>query len=136
MDADGQHLVSDIGVLLSRLQQCDLLIGSRRENMSDMPALRQFVNKVTSLVMSVLSRKRISDVQSGFRLINLRIFDRVKLKTRNFQTESELVYMAIKTGYTVNCVPVTTVYNGQASHIMPVRDTLRFIAMAVRFLWD
>ncbi len=135
IDADGQHRVFDIPQFLKTKDEYDLVIGMRLKNSPDMPFIRRMVNRTTSLVISLLSKKYIPDVQSGFRLIDLKIFEKVKLKTKNFQTESELVYKAIKNGYRVGFVPITTLYNNERSYIMPLYDTVRFINMAVRFLW-
>ncbi|MEO0096278.1 MAG: glycosyltransferase family 2 protein [candidate division WOR-3 bacterium] len=135
IDADGQHRVSDIQKFLKKEDEYELVIGMRLKNSPDMPFIRRIVNRTTSLVISLFSRKYIPDVQSGFRLIDLKIFEKVKLKTKNFQTESELVYKAIKNGYRVGFVPITTLYNNERSYIMPLYDTVRFINMAVRFLW-
>ncbi|MGB9720339.1 MAG: glycosyltransferase family 2 protein [bacterium] len=135
MDADGQHQVSEVRKFLKFTEDYDLIIGVRLKNSPDMPFLRMLVNRITSLVISLLSKKYIPDVQSGYRLINLKIFDTIELKTKNFQTESELVYRAIRNGFRIGFVPITTLYNSEKSYIMPIIDTLRFVNMAVRFLW-
>ncbi len=135
LDADGQHRVADIKKFLKIKDRYDLIIGMRLQNSPDMPFIRWLVNRVTSLVISLLSKKYIPDVQSGFRLLDLKIFNRITLKTKNFQTESELVYKAVKNGYRVGFVPIITLYDSEKSYIMPVIDTIRFINMAIRFLW-
>ncbi len=135
IDADGQHRVSDIGNFLPFSKEYDLIIGVRLKRRQGMPFIRRVVNRITSLVISLLSKRYIPDVQSGFRLVNLAIFKKVRLRTKNFQTESELAYQVIKRGFRINFVPVSTIYNGGKSYINPVIDTLRFIDMAIRFLW-
>jgi glycosyltransferase involved in cell wall biosynthesis len=135
LDADGQHQVFEFKKFLKYYEDYDLIIGTRLQNSPDMPFLRRIVNRTTSLVISLLSGKYVPDVQSGYRLINLKILNRIPLKTKNFQTESEIVYRAIKNGFRVGYVPITTLYNSERSYIMPLIDTIRFINMAVRFLW-
>jgi len=135
LDADGQHQVQEIKKFLQFCEIFDLVIGIRLKNSPDMPFVRRVVNRITSLVISLLSRNYIPDVQSGYRLVNLEIFKKIKLKTKNFQTESELVFRAIKNHYRVGFVPITTLYNSERSYIIPFIDTIRFINMAVRFLW-
>jgi len=134
LDADGQHRVEEIRNFLELCNGYDLIIGMRRDVLK-MPSLRRLVNRITSLVISVLSQKSIPDVQCGFRYINLRIFERVFLKTNNYQTESEMVFKAIKNDYHIGFIPITTVYNNESSYIHPVIDTIRFIKMAVGLLW-
>ncbi len=135
LDADGQHQVKDIKNFFPVIELYDLVIGTRLKKSTDMPLLRRIVNRITSLVISLLGRNYIPDVQSGFRLVNLEMFKKINLKTKNFQTESELVYRAIKNHYCVGFVPITTLYNSERSYIMPFTDTVRFINMAIRFLW-
>lgn len=135
LDADGQHKPSHVYSFLKFKDHYDLVLGVRCLNSSPMPILRRLVNRTTSLVISLLSKRYIPDVQSGYRLIDLKIFDKVNLKTKNFQTESELVYKTIRHNYQVGFVPITAVYNSEKSYIEPMLDTVRFINMAVRFLW-
>lgn len=134
LDADGQHQVADIKQFLPNREDFDLIIGIRSYDIS-MPLVRRIVNRVTSLVMSVLSSSYIPDVQSGFRFMRLKIMDRIDLRTDNYQTESELVYKVLRRGYRIGFVPVAVQYNDQRSYIRPLRDTIRFIDMALRCLW-
>jgi len=135
IDADGQHQVAEIDNFLKLNHQYDVVIGSRRRDFAPMPVIRRLVNRTTSLVVSLLSDRYIPDVQSGFRLINLKIFDKVFLKTKNFQTESEIACKAIRAGYKIGSIPITAVYADEKSYIIPLTDTMRFVNMAVRFLW-
>lgn len=135
VDADGQHLVDDIKRFLKKCKQYDLVLGVRWYQ-AGMPFIRWLVNRITSLVISVLSRRYIPDVQCGFRFIELNIFDHITLQTNHYQTESELVFKAIRNNYRVGFVPITTIYQAQRSYIKPFIDTLRFIKMSVGLLWQ
>jgi glycosyltransferase involved in cell wall biosynthesis len=135
MDADGQHRVNELNKFLISNGDFDVIIGSRRNDQARMPISRRLTNRTTSLVISLLSNCYIADVQSGYRLIDLKIFDRVRLRTRNFQTESELACKTTRAGYRIGSVPVSSIYGDEASYILPFWDTARFIRMAVGFLW-
>ena len=135
IDADNQHRVSEIENFLKRADVCDLLIGIRKDNIDAMPWPRRMVNRTVSLVVSLLSDRYIPDAQCGFRLIDLRIFDRIILQTDRYQTESELLIKASRSGCKIGFVPITTYYNSSKSYIRPVLDTVRFIRMALRSLW-
>jgi glycosyltransferase involved in cell wall biosynthesis len=134
LDADGQHRVSEIDSLLRDKNYYDIIIGVRQNN-ATMPLLRRGVNRIVSLIVSLLTRQCVCDVQSGFRCINMNIFDRITLKTNNYQTESELVVKALRHGYTIGFVPISTVYDTEKSYINPVVDTARFLRMVVELLW-
>ena len=134
IDADGQHKSSEIGSFLRLKDQYDIIVGYRHD-MDDMPILRRLVNRITSLVISLLSGRHLLDVQCGFRLIDLDIFSRLDLLTNNYQTESEMMVRAARLQYRIGSIPITTVYNKEKSHISPIIDTIRFVKMAVGFLW-
>ena len=134
LDADGQHRVQDIPMLLQHHLEYDMIIGTRVD-VTMMPLLRVLVNRITSLVISLLSQKLIPDVQCGFRYISMQVLRCIRLCTNRYQTESELVCRALRKHYRVGFVKVTTVYDTERSYIDPIFDTVRFIAMAVRLLW-
>jgi glycosyltransferase involved in cell wall biosynthesis len=134
LDADGQHLVIEIARFLEKEATYDMIIGYRRTT-KRMPVLRKLTNRTTSLIISLLSRQYVPDVQCGFRYINLKVFDCVVLRTDNYQTESEMIVKSIRYKFRIGSVPVSTVYKDEESHIRPFIDTLRFVAMAVRFFW-
>ncbi len=134
LDADGQHKAAEMNGFLKDKDKFDMIIGFRY-NMKSMPKLRQLVNRTTSLVVSLLADSHLVDVQCGFRFIDLAIFDRLILRTNNYQTESEMVIKAARLKYRIGSMPITTVYDKEKSHIKPFIDTLRFLMMAVGFLW-
>lgn len=134
IDADGQHRVEDILQLLKCSHMYDVVIGAR-DDVETMPYIRWLVNRITSLVISVLAGLSIPDVQCGLRYIGMNVLHSITLHTDRYQSESELVYKAIRHQFSVGFVSVTTVYDKETSYIHPVFDTIRFIIMAVRFLW-
>jgi glycosyltransferase involved in cell wall biosynthesis len=134
LDADGQHRIQDIPLLLAQKHEYDMVIGTRSD-VTVMPSLRLLVNRITSLVISIMSRARIPDVQCGFRYISMPVLKCIRLRTNHYQTESELVYRAFRRRFRVGFVKVATLYDTERSYIDPMIDTLRFIVMAVRLLW-
>jgi glycosyltransferase involved in cell wall biosynthesis len=135
IDADSQHKVSDVDAFLKVNGRYDITIGERTDILSNMPLDRLLTNRTVNLVVSLLSGVRTTDVQCGFRYVDLKIFDDVCLRTNNYQTESEMVIRAARSRYKIGFVPVSTVYAGEKSYINPLLDTWRFMNMAVRFLW-
>jgi glycosyltransferase involved in cell wall biosynthesis len=135
IDADAQHRVSETDAFLKLNGHYDMIIGERTDILSAMPLDRMVTNRTVNLVVSLLSGVRTTDVQCGFRYVDLKIFDKVQLRTNNYQTESEMVIRAARNKYKIGFVPVTTIYAGEKSYINPLLDTWRFINMAVRFLW-
>ncbi|MBN2380704.1 glycosyltransferase family 2 protein [candidate division WOR-3 bacterium] len=136
MDADTQHDVREAQRFLNLdPSRFDVAIGTRRHDMAGMPPDRWFVNRLTSMVLSVFGgRKPVTDSQCGFRLISAKALGKIPLRTNHFDTESELVARALHAGIRVTEVPITTLYTSPRSHINPLLDTLRFIRLCFRYL--
>ncbi|MCU0651262.1 MAG: glycosyltransferase family 2 protein [Candidatus Omnitrophica bacterium] len=128
MDGDGQHRPLDIPAFLSaaRSPAYGIIIGNRMTKTENMPRIRILTNKFMSWVISIITKQRIPDSQCGFRLIKSPVLQKIKLQTRNFEIESEMLIEASRAGFAIASVPVQTVYANERSHIHPVRDTLRF----------
>ena len=135
IDADAQHEVTEIDAFLKMNGRYDITIGERKDIRRLMPFDRLLTNQVVNLVVSLLSGVRTTDVQCGFRYIDLRVFEEITLKTNRYEVESEMVVKAARRKFSVGFVPISTIYAGEMSHINPLIDTARFVCMAVRFLW-
>ncbi len=136
MDADGQHPVDSIPQFLesSRSNSADIWIGFRSEKVGRMPALRIFSNTVSSLITSWVTGQRIYDSQCGFRLLKRTVLEQIVLTESGFQIETELIVKAARQGFTIQFVPIPTIYNGEKSYIKHVNDTIRFLSIIAREL--
>jgi len=154
MDSDGQHDADDIPGFLVAFQRKlpplsrelenpslykgkgypGIIIGSRMHDISTMPTIRKFTNKLTSFVGSMLAHQRLEDSQSGFRLISSEVLKNVQIETSGFEMESELLIKASKAGFRIITVPIKTIYGQEVSKINPKRDTYRFLRLLFRSL--
>lgn len=138
LDADGQHDPDETPAFMELFvnEKVDLVIGNRMGSTERMPILRYLTNRFTSCVISLRAGCKIEDSQSGFRLIRLSLLRGLKLVTRRYDTESEILIRACKAGAVVRSIPIRTIYSSQKSTIHPFLDTLRFMIMIVRsFFW-
>ncbi|OIO36397.1 MAG: hypothetical protein AUJ74_02550 [Candidatus Omnitrophica bacterium CG1_02_44_16] len=128
MDADGQHLPSDIAPFVECFSKKSpgLIVGNRMFNAKGMPFVRFCTNWVMSFVMSKMCGQRVPDSQCGFRLISMGLLRKMNLNTEKFEIESEMLLEASRHGFKIGSVPITTVYEGQFSAIHPWHDTVRF----------
>jgi glycosyltransferase involved in cell wall biosynthesis len=136
MDADGQHAPGEVEYFLKEANRADILVGTRRMSLANMPLLRYLTNKVTSLVVSLIASQRVFDSQSGFRYLSIDVLRRVPLRTTRFQTESEILIKAGRMGFTIAAIPISTIYREEKSYINPLVDTGRFIGLAARSLFE
>ncbi|MEO0226271.1 MAG: glycosyltransferase family 2 protein [candidate division WOR-3 bacterium] len=137
IDADKQHLSYEIYNFLKSFKTDgpDLLLGNRLVNTRGMPFIRLITNRITSLVVSLLIGQQIPDSQCGFRLLRTSMLKKVKPKTTHYEAESELIICAGRLGFSIESVPITTIYTGGKSYINPIIDTIRFTIMAIKQLW-
>ncbi|MGE7432335.1 glycosyltransferase family 2 protein [Kitasatospora sp. NPDC001175] len=72
VDADGQHDPSYVPALLARLDEADLVIGARfcGEGEYRVHGPRRWAMALLSLILSRLTRTRLTDTTSGFRACN------------------------------------------------------------------
>ncbi len=133
LDGDLQHDPTDIPAFLECFKKtdADLILGSRIADLSTMPWDRRFSNKASSLIISLLTNQRVRDSQCGYRLIKTEILKKIKLKSNNYETESELLVKALKRKVAFCHVPIKTIYNSQPSHINRLVDSLRFVRMVI-----
>jgi glycosyltransferase involved in cell wall biosynthesis len=133
MDADGQHRPEELGRFVEAWQaDWPVVIGNRMDANQNMPWLRKRTNEFTSSVISRLAHARIRDSQNGYRLFDARVLRDIKLESRRYDMESEILIKAGALGYRIGAVPVSTVYRDEESSIHPFIDTLRFIRLVWR----
>ena len=136
MDADLQHDPSDLPKFISKFKNegCDLVIGTRWHELYKMPFLNYISNRLTTMVLSLLAGTRLPDTQSGYRLYSRRVL-RLKFTQSRYDFESEVVFKIAVAGFKVCGVPIKVIYGTGISSVDKVRDTLRFIKLALKFLW-
>jgi len=134
MDGDGQHDYREIPLFINEAEKqgADIILGTRMGSVRGMPIIRLLTNIVTSFIVSVLSRQRISDSQTGFRLIKREVLEKVSLKTANYETESEILIKASRKGFRITEIPIKTIYGKQPSNMNAFVDTLRFIRLVLK----
>lgn len=138
IDTDGQHDPDEIPAFLAAANAggVPMVVGSRRQDLADMPLLRRATNVFMSWWLSRLAHQAIPDSQNGYRLIATTVLREIPLTTCHFETESELLVAAARRGVPIGSVPVRTIYRkGGTSHIRKVPDTWRFLRLCVRRPW-
>jgi glycosyltransferase involved in cell wall biosynthesis len=135
LDGDGQHLPEEIVFFLEAAEatRAELLIGTRMNNVRDMPHLRRVVNRYMSGRISWLCRQKIPDSQCGFRMVHRSVIPDLLGGADRFDYETEMLIIASRKGCDIESVPITTVYSDEVSSIHPVRDTLRFFKLMRRY---
>ena len=137
LDADGQHDTNEIINFLEvvKKEDPDLIIGDRLGNTKGMPFIRLATNVFTSWIISRIAGKKVSDVQSGYRYLKAKALEKIKLKTKNFDTEPEIIFRAGWLDMNILNVPIKTIYHDDfVSYVNPVKDTIKFFKLVINSL--
>ena len=110
IDGDGQHDVSYIADMLPKLEsgEADIVIGSRfleKEGFQSSGARRVGIAMI-SMVIKLLTWKRVKDVTSGFRAVNRRFIGIYAKDYPQDYPEPEAIVAALMYGAKVEEVPV------------------------------
>ena len=130
LDADGQHDPAEIPKFLDAYadDQADLIIGARE--FEDMPPIRRLANTVGRWSFSWTIGQPILDNQSGYRLISRRLTEAILISGEaGFEFEVEMIVICVQRGFTLDWVPIRTIYADEGSHIRPWHHTVNFIRM-------
>ena len=127
IDADLQHNPDEIPLLLYELNNFDIVIGNRLNNLVDMPLHRRMSNKITSFLLSIKTGQRIIDSQCGFRAFRSEVIKNIKTVKNGFEAESEILIKASRKGYKIGFKDISTIYGNEESKMTPVKTTFNFI---------
>ena len=133
MDADGQHDTAELDSLLLAHQRHpdSLVIGVRSFDPKVMPRRSRIGNRISTFWISLFAKREHHDTQSGFRIYPARLFA-LPLRTRRFDTETEILLWAAKLNVPLIEVPIATIYHGgHRSHFRNWEDTLRVLRLVI-----
>src|SRR3954470_2493220 len=134
LDADGQHLPEEIPRFLAAAQGgAQLLVGTRMNDVRDMPLVRRIVNRWMSQQISAVCRQDIPDTQCGFRMLSAAVIPHLLDGAARFDYETEMLFVASRNGFKIGAVRISTVYPDEGSSIHPIRDTIRFLKLMRRY---
>ncbi len=127
LDADLQHIPEKIPELILGLEKYDIVIGNRLNNTKNMPLIRILSNKLTSLLLSIKTKQKLFDTQSGFRAYRTNILEDILPTYTGFEAESEMLVKAAEHNYKINFVPIPTIYADEKSKMRSVQAIIGFI---------
>jgi glycosyltransferase involved in cell wall biosynthesis len=133
LDADGQHAPDEIPRFVAAFgapgaagPRPELIIG--RRDFARMPPVRRLSNTVGTAAFSWAVGQPIPDNQSGYRLLGRRLM-RATLGSQEtgFEFEVEMIAVCLRNGWTLDWVPISTIYAGEPSHVKPVAHLRHFV---------
>ena len=130
MDGDGQHKAEDIPSLVAKLDEgYDMAIGAR-DSGSHAGVGRLAANGLYNVFASMISGHRIPDLTSGFRAVRADLFKRfLYLLPNGFSYPTTITMAFLRSGFPVTFVSIKALERTGKSHIRPIRDGFRFLAI-------
>lgn len=134
-DGDGQHMAEFIPDIIEKIESgCDYVIGSRYIKTNDgfqSSKLRRVGIKLLSLLISIISGKKVLDVTSGFRGCNKGLIKAFCKYYPKDYPEPEVAGALAKQGYKIAEIPVEMrERNGGNSSIKPISSIYYMIKVA------
>ena len=132
MDADGQHKPEDIVRLLEHKDRYDMVVGARTRQ-SETSAHRDLANWVYNRFASYVTRFKVEDLTSGFRLVRLSVARQfIYLLPNTFSYPSTLTLGYLRSGRTVKYIPIQTKARVGKSKIKLLKDGARFFLIITK----
>jgi len=134
LDADGQHDPREIPRLVEKLEDYDMVIGTRAGTAGG-GFLRWIGNFFYNRLASYLTEQKIDDLTSGFRAVRRdKMLEFLPLFPNGFSYPVTSTMAFIKAGYDVGFVPVEVGKRVGRSKIRLVRDGVKFVLIALRII--
>jgi glycosyltransferase involved in cell wall biosynthesis len=132
MDGDGQHKPEDIPNLLAETTKYDMVVGARAKG-SKLRLHRYAANTIYNLLASYVTQFKVKDLTSGFRVLSRRDALRfIDLLPNTFSYPTTLTLAFLRSGLTLNYVPIQTLYRAGQSKISLVSDGVRFFLIIAK----
>ena len=109
IDADGEHKPEEIPRLIYPLYNgTDIVAGSRflGEGKNFTTRINRIGNKLLNLSITLMTRKHITDSQTGFRAFKKTFLDQITLDSDGFEIETEITVKGLRNGFKLQEIPI------------------------------
>jgi glycosyltransferase involved in cell wall biosynthesis len=111
IDSDGSHRPEELPLLLAPVlqDQADLVIGSRYLSQKSVAArrLNAFGVRLFNFLIRLFTKTAVSDSQSGYRVMKSQVLAGMRLKSGEYEIESEMLVKTAQRGFRVMEVPIS-----------------------------
>jgi glycosyltransferase involved in cell wall biosynthesis len=129
IDSDGQHFPSDLPLIIKTAAENPgtVLMGSRNMQQEGVPQKSSFGNKFSNFWFKIETWITLPDTQTGFRLYPLKPLKKMRLFTKKFELEIEIIVRLAWKNVPFKPVQVQVKYDPdeRVSHFRPGRDFFR-----------
>lgn len=129
IDSDGQHFPEDIPLLVNAAKENlgAVIMGSRNMDHETVPGKSSFGNKFSNFWFRIETLIKLPDTQTGFRIYPLKPLKKMRLFTKKFELEIEVIVRLAWKAVKFVPVPIRVLYDydERISHFRPARDFFR-----------
>ena len=138
MDADGQHLATDLEALTQTSEKHPnaIIVGARKFCNPNMPQGNVFANKFSNFWFTLQTGKRIPDTQTGFRVYPLKTAGKMRLLTNRYEAELEILVRSAWKNIPIVSQPINVYYppkEERLSHFRGGKDFFRISILNAMF---
>lgn len=139
IDSDGQHFPKDTPKFLEalKLHPEGLLMGTRTLDHEDVPGTSSFGNKFSNFWFWVITGRKLTDTQSGFRVYPLMIMKTMTFYSHRYEYEAEILIRLSWRDMDIVPVPIDVYYppgKERISHFKKVTDFTRITLLNIVLL--
>ena len=136
LDGDGQHDPHEIPVVAAPVLTgyADVVIGSRfLEENNRIPSYRMAGQQVLNIVTDLTSETKISDSQSGFRVLGKRAVENLNFSSKRYNLESDMITHFSSLGLKMVEIPISVRYDVPNKHKM--NPVIHGMGVCYHLLW-
>ena len=138
MDADKQHLASEVHKLIDAYKPNAIVIGNRDFEHDNVPDSSKFGRKFSNFWVKLETFKTLGDTQSGFRIYPITILD-LNIKNRRFDFEIEVLALHSYRGGEIIDVETDCYYppsDERVTHFDKVKDNIRLSLIHTKLVFQ
>ncbi|MBQ2744855.1 MAG: bifunctional glycosyltransferase family 2/GtrA family protein [Lachnospiraceae bacterium] len=139
VDGDNQHSAEDICACALKMIELknQVILGARDFSGDNVPPKSKFGNNMTKFVFRVFCGLKISDTQTGLRVIpfeHLKLMTEIKGERFEYETNMLLEMKQSQIPYTE--VGINTIYieENASTHFHPIKDSIKIYGVILKFL--
>ena len=136
-DADGQHRIEDIPIVLQPLKdkKADIVIGSRfLDENKEVPGYRKIGIKAITKLTNAYSGKELTDSQSGFRAYTKEVIEKCVPSDSGMGVSTEILIKAYRSNFKIVEVPIVISYEGDTSTHNPISHGVGVMLSTLKFI--
>jgi dolichol-phosphate mannosyltransferase len=134
MDADFSHPPSELPKLVSKLDQADIVVGSRyvKNGRMNAPYYRVLASKFINYCIRWLAGLKVRDCTGGFHAMRKRVLEELDVRGRGGEYDIELLIKAQRKGYSILEVPFVYGYRTHGASKTKARYGITYLLTALK----